>query len=363
MAYIDPQDLADEMYKMDTPYYEGLSEKEKHDIAYKNAVMKASERERTSQMDSLSSILRNTQSLPQFSGMAVQVEPDPMKRQQILKDQEAAMIAKQNVGGTFTNEDMMPYMRAGIQSQGLGNMPTQVVNPQQMAGQFVDAVKSGVDPEIAKAAMALSQKPEGKWEDWGYGQKRNSMTGQIEKIPVKPEEDKYQIVDTDQGLMRVNKNNPQDITPLGLRKKMTAEQQDTVEKIQTLGGIADNLSALYKPEYTGKLQGGISGKVREWTGLGMGDQEASFRSQTAELIKAAYALSGKQISVQEMERLKPFIPQVDDSDIMYTTKLDNFRKELSTILDRKMKLFKGEMPGSDTQAPAPKSRFTIREIP
>jgi hypothetical protein len=161
---INPQDLADEMYKMDTPYYDSLSQKEKHDIAYKNALAKAAEKEQASQMDSLSSILKNTQPLPQqFAGMQ-NVEQDPMKRQQILNQQEQAMIAKQNLrpqtinaGGrsatmsnpnvkeqdyTFTDADLEPYKRAGIQSQNVGQ-----INPQ--AQQYIQAMGEGITPQVA----------------------------------------------------------------------------------------------------------------------------------------------------------------------------------------------------------------------
>ena len=177
---INPQDLADEMYKMDTPYYDSLSQKEKHDIAYKNALAKAAKKEQASQMDSLSSILKNTQPLPQqFAGMQVPVEPDPVKRQQILNDQEQAMIAKQAAGGTFTNADMQPYMRAGLQSQNL-SQGNQGNAPQQVTDQFVQAVGMGVDPNVAKTAIALEQKqPEqmkNDFETFVAGQKEQGIT-------------------------------------------------------------------------------------------------------------------------------------------------------------------------------------------
>jgi hypothetical protein len=161
-----------------------------------------------------------------------------------------------------------------------------------------------------------------------------------------------QIIQTDHGYMIVNKNNPDYQEKLNINKPMTATQQDTVEKIKTLQDTIGQIEALYKKDYVGMVQG-RKGAVATATGIGTDVQEQMFRAKTAELMKMVYALSGKQINQQEMERLRPFIPEVNDSDIAFETKVKAFKTQLNDVLANKLEVFVGETKSGGGGKPLP----------
>jgi hypothetical protein len=161
-----------------------------------------------------------------------------------------------------------------------------------------------------------------------------------------------QIVQTDQGYMIVDKNNPDYQEKLNINKPMTATQQDTVEKIKTLQDTIGQIKTLYKKDYVGMVQG-RKGAMATAIGIGTDAQEQMFRAKTAELMKMVYALSGKQINQQEMERLRPFIPEVNDSDIAFETKVKAFKNQLDDVLANKLEVFVGETKSGGQVTPLP----------
>ncbi len=180
MADITAEELAAEKYKLDFPYYDNIPEDQKWKIAH----AAVEDRKKKESMASMADILKNTQPLPQqFAGMQ-NVERDPVKRQQILDNWGQAMIAKQErrhdpnakpEDYTFRNADLEPLIRAGYQSQN-----TQATSP---ADQFIQAVGAGVDPNVAKAAIAMNQPEEVK-------------TG-LREIPIEGE--KHSVIMDDKG--------------------------------------------------------------------------------------------------------------------------------------------------------------------
>jgi len=170
-----------------------------------------------------------------------------------------------------------------------------------------------------------------------------------------------QIIQTDQGYMIVDKNNPDHQVKLNINKPMTATQQDTVEKIKTLKDTIRQIGTLYKKDYVGMLQG-RAGAVKTKTGLGTDEKEQMFRARTAELMKMVYALSGKQINQQEMERLRPFIPEVNDSDIAFETKLKAFETQLDEVIANKVEVFLGGATrGDEGNAPDVNINQTVQQ--
>ncbi len=240
---------------------------------------------------------------------------------------------------TFTNADLIPSNLTGRIPQ-----ETQPQTRQDPATLYTDLITKGIPDDIAKNIVTLRQK-----QDRKVSFQEIPIEGKLHKVamdeagnPVKDygeilNKDRIQILQTDEGYVEYNKDTKQTI-PLGIKKPMTSDQQDTIEKLYTLKDIGKQLQSIYKEGYTGAVQG-RAGWVRTFTGLGTTEDEQIFRSRTAELIKATYALSGKQISVQEMDRLKPFIPQVNDSDIQYKTKLKMFIKEMEDVIEKRKELF------------------------
>ena len=97
-----------------------IEEKEKRALILKRLEEQKQEQERQRELRTLSEALQNVSSLPRqpLYNPEIPVEQDPAKRQQILKQQDQDVMAKQDAGGTFTNEDLVPYMQAGIRSYG-----------------------------------------------------------------------------------------------------------------------------------------------------------------------------------------------------------------------------------------------------
>lgn len=113
------------------------------------------------------------------------------------------------------------------------------------------------------------------------------------------------------------------------------------EAITSLSVFQDLLVAVrearekYKKGYVGFWEGGIKGKAKEITGKGLTSEEASFRRTVQSMIRRVYAESGKQISVQEMKLLEPFIPRLHQSDEYFDQNLTDFTKELEGMLSRR----------------------------
>ncbi len=94
-----------------------------------------------------------------------------------------------NAGGTF-NDNFTQYGAAG----GLfdGGEPKQQytpdVSPEAMQQLMMQIGATTGDPSYAvKAAAMMPQERPDNWQDYGYGQKINTVTGDVRKVPVKPE--------------------------------------------------------------------------------------------------------------------------------------------------------------------------------
>lgn len=167
-----------------------------------------------------------------------------------------------------------------------------------------------------------------------------------------------QILQTNEGYVIVDKNNPEFKQPLNLNKPLTADQQDTVEKLKTLKDTVSQIETLYDKNYVGMVQG-RKGAVATKTGIGTDEKEQMFRAKTAELMKMVYALSGKQINQQELERLRPFIPEANDSDISFETKLKAFKNQLDDVLANKVGTYLGDIGAEDKPT---KPKFEILSV-
>jgi hypothetical protein len=66
----------------------------------------------------------------------------------------------------------------------LGPLQTPFERTVEVPEQFKDRYRIGLTPQGGKEVTPISQ---GEWEDWGYGQMRNKKTGEIKKVPTKPE--------------------------------------------------------------------------------------------------------------------------------------------------------------------------------
>ena len=248
-------------------------------------------------------------------------------------------------GETFDNADFIPYEAADIHSP-VTPKPSRtdqmwefarrgLITPAQAANyERLSQPQPKEEPEkirTARALMAADPKV--------YPTLVDAIKG-VKELETTDKPARYQFIPTDNGYIGVNPNDPTDQMQLGIKKPMSSEQLDSLEKVKTLMDTVDTIGSLRKEDYTGAVQGRM-GWMRAKTGVGLTEEESSFRSKTAELMKMVYALSGKQINTQEMERLRPFLPEVNDSDLDFRTKLKNLKEQLGMILDNKIKTFGG----------------------
>jgi hypothetical protein len=161
---------------------------------------------------------------------------------------------------------------------------------------------------------------------------------------VKPKDKTYEVVHTNEGYIGINKNDPNDKINYNVKKPLTAEQQQTLKQMVVINKLVKDIKEEFMDSDKGygknayKDMTGIEG-VTGWLrkriggtipGAKYSEREAQFRAKVAQLYTIVYGFSGKQINEREIEKLKPFIPEVTDSDIEFAGKL---RSVLQTSQD------------------------------
>lgn len=148
-----------------------------------------------------------------------------------------------------------------------------------------------------------------------------TTVGMPSEQPIMPELEGYNVG------MRAG---PFTLTPKEQRI-IPAETLTGIDALKTIQQLTTDIEKLYKDEYVGPAQGYIRGAVRRVTGIGKDEEE--FRRNTnmvGQLL--AYALSGKQISAQEMQMLKDNAPNVNLPPKTFKSNLAAFKKLIDTIM-------------------------------
>lgn len=117
-------------------------------------------------------------------------------------------------------------------------------------------------------------------------------------------------------------------------KAIPTETLAGMDAIKTIKQLTDDIGKLYKDEYVGPVGGRIRGVTRALKGIGKEEEE--FRRNTnmvGQLL--AYALSGKQISAQEMTMLKENAPNVNMPPETFKSNLAAFKKLINQMLTQK----------------------------
>lgn len=183
------RDLPTRLKSLQNSLEDTLSSKAIQDLALKASIEKAQNYKQSQEMSKLSDMLQNVQSIPGEALSRIPIEPDLKKRQQILDTHGEAMRAKQNAGGTFTNEDMVPYMQAGYQS------PQAIGGNENVSTQFIrQAMEQGIDPKLAEAYLAERQpvrEAEPSWADKQTHEQKQWEQRQEYQAQRKKEEEKH----------------------------------------------------------------------------------------------------------------------------------------------------------------------------
>jgi hypothetical protein len=215
-------------------------------------------------------------------------------------------------------------------------------NVGQQMGQPVSPTAPPTAPPTPQQPMPAQQ---------GQPQAQQMQAPQTQSTPsgaltrdVKPKDKTYEIVHTNEGYIGINKNDPNDKINYNVKKPLTADQQQALKQMVVINKLVKEIKEEFmdsdkgwgKNSYkdmtgvegvTGWLRKRIGGTV---PGAKYSEREAQFRAKVAQLYTIVYGFSGKQINEREIEKLKPFIPEVTDSDIDFAGKL---RSVLQTSQD------------------------------
>ncbi len=114
-------------------------------------------------------------------------------------------------------------------------------------------------------------------------------------------------------------------------------------KLSTLQELSNTIRQSIKPDYLGGVasgisgngMGGLTGALREATGY-ISDDEAQFRANVQSLKnQLLYLRSGAQINENEYQRLLKELPDLNQPENVFTSRLDAFDKQLNDLLKPK----------------------------
>ncbi len=231
-------------------------------------------------------------------------------------------------------------------------------------GQGETLINPATNEVIAKGApkdvnlQMVGHTPDGKPVNFNPVTGKQEVEGKEYTGVVKPRvevQSFYSIQQTPNGLVAVNNRDPSKMINLGITKPITVAQQDAIEAVLNLQDSLKQVKSNYDKSFVGPVQGRVGGAAGA-TGIGTTPKEQQFRAQTAELNRILYALSGKQINEQEMKRLEPFLPNVNDSDVKFTSKMIEFERNLAVMLKNKIQVAKSSGGGTNvasTESTAP----------
>lgn len=149
--------------------------------------MQEEERKRKAEaIQTLSGKLQNTNNaqdlMPQLSPEEQQIQQyyntRPEEKQAYLRNYKQQVQAKQQAGGTFTNEDLTPYKIAGIQSSQGSQGGMDINTPQGAMNAYAQGMQLGI-PQEAAAMIATGQKEKPTVNDYSMfvqGQKEQGIT-------------------------------------------------------------------------------------------------------------------------------------------------------------------------------------------
>lgn len=127
-----------------------------------------------------------------------------------------------------------------------------------------------------------------------------------------------------------------EVTGTGIESKpiVPASQVDEIATLETILGDVTNIENLKAWGYAGRVEGKW-GAVKEYTGIGVNENEQKARTATATLKKNLFDIGGKVLTGNELKILEPFIPTMNDPEPVYRVKLENFKREYNLILKNK----------------------------
>lgn len=158
-----------------------------------------------------------------------------------------------------------------------------------------------------------------------------------------------------------------EVTGTGIESKpiVPASQVDEIATLETLLGDVANIENLKAWGYAGRVEGEW-GAVKEYTGIGVNENEQKARTATATLKKNLFDIGGKVLTGNELKILEPFIPTIDDPESVYKVKLENFKREYNLILKNKREKLSSYGYRNET-APGvpskPQTDYSLTELP
>jgi hypothetical protein len=154
----------------------------------------------------------------------------------------------------------------------------------------------------------------------------------------------YTPVLTDKGIVPFGTRGPNagnfQPTPNAPKKPLSAAEADEMAALDSVLESVNKTKKLYKKEFVGPVAG-RKGAVTGAIGKGTTEDEQEFRASNAEIKKTLFDLGGKQLTLNEIRVLTPFLPDVNDPPITYEMKVKNFETKYRDILSKKTKRFTG----------------------